>query len=117
MAQVDLILQGKGGVGKSFAASLLTQHYRAWGVETVCVDTDPVNGTFLGYEAYGVVPVEILDGDDINPGRFDKLIEIVMKAPGQAAVVVDNGAATFVPLCSYLLEAEVLPLLNSIATR
>ena len=112
MALINLILQGKGGVGKSFVASLLTQHYKSLDVETVCVDTDPVNGTFLGYESYGVRGIEILDGDDINPRAFDELIQIVMETPEGAAVIVDNGAATFVPLCSYLIEAEVLPLLK-----
>ena len=112
MALVNLILQGKGGVGKSFVASLLAQHYKTLGVETVCVDTDPINGTFLGYEAYGVRGIEILDGDDINPRAFDEMIQIVMEAPEGSAVIVDNGAETFVPLCSYLLEAEVLPLLK-----
>ena len=107
MASVNLVLQGKGGVGKSFVASLLAQHYRKAGVETVCIDTDPVNATFTGYAAYDVRRLDILAGDDIDPRAFDELVELVMAAPSDAAVVVDNGAATFVPLCSYLLDNRV----------
>ena len=33
MSQINLILLRKGGSGKSFIASLLTQHYKAGGME------------------------------------------------------------------------------------
>ena len=55
--KVHFILQGKGGVGKSFVAALLAQHYQANGRgAVVCVDTDPVNATFSGYGAFGLDP-------------------------------------------------------------
>lgn len=44
--------------------------------------------------------VELLEGDDINPRVFDELIEQLLKTPKNTAVVVDNGASTFVPLSS-----------------
>ena len=31
MATINFVLQGKGGVGKSLVATLLTQHYRECG--------------------------------------------------------------------------------------
>ncbi len=111
--QVDLILQGKGGVGKSVVASLLAQHYRGRDIVPVCVDTDPVNATFAGYQAFGVERLDIMEGEDINPRQFDVLVERIMKG-GEAAttMVVDNGAASFVPLCSYLASNEVIPFLR-----
>jgi hypothetical protein len=111
--QVEFILQGKGGVGKSLIASLLAQHYTARGLAPVCVDTDPVNATFAGYKAFGADTLAILDGDDINPRAFDQLVERIMAAgaEGRAVMVADNGASTFVPLCSYLLQNEVVSLL------
>lgn len=107
---VDLILQGKGGVGKSLIASLLVQHYRGRGGAPICVDTDPVNATFAGYGAFGADSLAIMDGDDINPRAFDRLIERIMTEDGEV-MVVDNGASTFVPLCSYLLQNGVVPFL------
>ena len=72
MATVDLILQGKGGVGKSYIASLLAQHYRARNLTPICIDTDPVNQTFSGYRAYGVDLIRLTDSsNDINPRAFD----------------------------------------------
>ena len=55
MANVHMILQGKGGVGKSFIASLLAQHKIADHKSILCIDTDPVNATFAGQAvgAYG----------------------------------------------------------------
>ena len=117
MALVEMILQGKGGVGKTFAASLLAQHYKGLGVETVCIDADPVNATFSGYKAFGVERVELLSGKKINPKRFDELVGKVIAAPENSAVIVDNGASSFVALCSYLLEHDALSVLKSLGHR
>ena len=35
-----------------------------------------------------------------------------MRVPKHAAVIIDTGASTFVPMCSYLLESGTVPLLN-----
>lgn len=117
MTNVNFVLQGKGGVGKSFIASLLAQHHRARGSEVICIDTDPVNATFAGYEAYGVRRLEIMVGDDIDPRAFDDLIDAIAEAPEEAVVIVDNGAATFVPLCSYLMENGAIPFLADAGHR
>lgn len=110
--QVNLVVQGKGGCGKSFVASLLTQFYRDRGLDPVCVDTDPVNATFANYPAFGAEHLEIMEGEDINPRQFDTLIERIVGEPkSDRLMVVDNGAATFVPLCSYLAANEVVPFL------
>lgn len=113
--QVDLILQGKGGVGKSLIASLLAQHFQMRGFDPLlAIDTDPVNATFAGYTAFKVEPLIIMEDDDINPRAFDKLIERILTEgeEGARAAVVDNGASTFVPLCSYMLQNGVIALLT-----
>ena len=46
MAKINMVLQGKGGVGKSFVASTLAQYMKNKGEEPLCIDTDPVNTTF-----------------------------------------------------------------------
>ncbi|MFA7431894.1 MAG: hypothetical protein WCZ23_17190 [Rhodospirillaceae bacterium] len=58
MALINLTLQGKGGVGKSFVASLLAQYYQSRGGDLACYDTDPVNQSFGGYTAFGVERVQ-----------------------------------------------------------
>ena len=48
---IHLILQGKGGVGKSMVAAILGQFLRARGLDVRCIDTDPVNQTLTQYTA------------------------------------------------------------------
>lgn len=111
MATVHFILQGKGGVGKSLVASLLAQYLRVRNVSIHCFDTDPINATLVGYAELGAVGLDIMQGDDIDPRRFDQLMEAIFELPHDAHVVVDNGASSFVPLGSYLLENNALGLL------
>ena len=82
-------------------AQYLTEHDR----QPMCIDTDPVNATLAGYTALPVRRIELMEGDEINPRKFDAMVELI--APTQADVIVDNGAASFVPLASYLISNQV----------
>ncbi|WP_434779294.1 conjugal transfer protein TraL [Neisseria sp. Ec49-e6-T10] len=112
MKEVHLITQGKGGVGKSLVASFIAQYLRATNQDSSvhCFDTDPVNPTFSRYKALDVSVVNILNNNNnIDSRNFDGLIEQLVETDGIA--VVDNGAATFVPLMSYMAENSVDALL------
>ncbi|MFY8352919.1 conjugal transfer protein TraL [Pseudoalteromonas sp. SSM20] len=111
MAKIHMVLQGKGGVGKSFVSALIAQYKSEKGQTPICFDTDPVNATFAGYKSLNVNPLKIMDGDEINPRNFDSLIEQI--ATIEQDVIIDNGAATFVPLAHYLLSNEIPELLAS----
>ena len=111
MANIHMILQGKGGVGKSFISAVLAQYKQATGEHPLCIDTDPVNATFHGYKGLDVRKLDLLEADEINPRRFDTLIEWI--AQSKEDVIIDSGAATFVPLSHYLLSNEVPALLRS----
>lgn len=106
---VHLILQGKGGVGKSFIASLIVQYLRDKGRTLLAVDTDPVNSTLVGYKALGAVRAEIMEGDTISLHAFDALVEKILAHDGD--VVVDNGASSFVPLTSYIAQNDLMGVL------
>ena len=62
MAKIHMLLQGKGGVGKSLIASVLAQYKLAKGQKPLCIDTDPVNATFFGFKALKVKRLELMDG-------------------------------------------------------
>jgi hypothetical protein len=109
MAKIHMLLQGKGGVGKSFIAATLAQYKTSKGQKPLCIDTDPVNASFEGYKALGVQRLQIMDGDEINPRRFDNLIELI--ATSKDDVVIDNGASSFVQLSHYLITNQVPALL------
>jgi hypothetical protein len=107
--RINLVLQGKGGVGKSLVSSLLAQYLFTQnnGEPVFCADTDPVNRTFASYRALNVKVVNILNADaNIDQRVFDELIEKL--ATIKQVSVIDNGAATFIPLSSYLLENNVV---------
>lgn len=104
METVHFILQGKGGVGKSYIASLLAQYKKN---ETIkCLDTDPVNQTFYAYKGLDVEQVEILDGTTVNERKFDEMIEKIFAFDGD--IIIDNGASSFLPLANYMLENSIL---------
>ncbi len=108
--KVHMTLQGKGGVGKSFICALLAQYKIAKGPAPLCVDTDAVNGTFHGFGALNVVKLDILEGKEINRGKFDKLFELIVENDSNDTIV-DSGASTFVPLWHYMTGNKVPELL------
>jgi uncharacterized protein YegP (UPF0339 family) len=113
---IHLMLQGKGGVGKSLASSILAQFLISKGNDVFCADTDPVNDTFSRYTAFPVESVRIMDAmNNIDTRQFDGLIEKLIAYDGQA--VVDNGASTFVPLTSYLVDSFILKTLEDMGKR
>jgi hypothetical protein len=112
MAKIHMVLQGKGGVGKSFIAALLAQYRMHRGSTPLCIDTDPVNATFHGYKALAVQRLQIMEGDEIHPRRFDDLVELI--AACEQDTIVDNGASSFVPLSHYLISNLVPALLSGL---
>ncbi len=110
MATIHLILQGKGGVGKSMIAALIAQYQRTKGKRPLCLDTDPVNASFQAYKGLPVTRLHILQDEEIDPRSFDQLVELISQAKGD--VVIDNGASSFVPLSAYLITNQVPALLH-----
>jgi hypothetical protein len=96
------VLQGKGGIGKSFVASLIAEHLVRKGAaeEVVCVDTDPVNATLASYPALKAQRLDVLEDGEISGEKFDKLIEKIVTEDRH--FVIDTGATSFLPLSRYL---------------
>lgn len=117
MATVNLILQGKGGVGKSAVAALIAQYLIERGASPILIDTDPVNSTFAGYKSMNVETLSILDDEnEINIRAFDTLIEKINSA-GTAPLVIDNGASSFVPLMSYIIQNDIPAFLDEMGHK
>jgi hypothetical protein len=108
---VHVVLQAKGGVGKSFVAAILAQYFN--GLQAVrCFDTDPGNATLAQYKALAAEHIgDLIQGGVINQKRFDPLIEKLLNSDGIS--IVDTGASTFLPFWNYVLENEILPFLES----
>ena len=115
MTNIHMVLQGKGGVGKSMIAATIAQFKMSKGQRPLCIDTDPVNATFEGYKALDVHRLNIMDGDEINTRNFDALIELI--ATSEVDVIIDNGASSFVPLSHYIISNQVPTLLQEMGHR
>lgn len=109
--QTHIVLQGKGGVGKSFIAALIEQVLQAMNTNPLGIDTDPVNQTLARYRALPVRTLEILTADrQIDSRQFDQMVEWMLDHDGP--VVVDNGATSFVPVTGYLAETGAIDVLT-----
>ena len=103
-------MQGKGGVGKSLTAVLLVQYLQSRGSKVICADTDPVNATFTQYKSLDVAHIDIAKDGNVIQSKFDPLIEMIVKT--EADFVIDNGAATFLPLTKYLAENDIYQIMS-----
>ena len=112
MANIHLILQGKGGVGKSLISSLMMQYFSDK-KKMIAVDTDPVNASLSSYQSFKVERIELLDESKtlVNMVMFDKLMEIIMES-SEHDFIIDNGASSFIVLSQYLVENQVVSLLK-----
>ena len=116
VGSVHVVLQGKGGVGKSLVASALMQYLRAaFGPDLVRgVDTDPTNQTLAGYPSLNAshLPVLAQHTSRVDESKFDELVTWIIDAPS-AHFVVDTGGTSFLPLTNYLLENNIIQLLRA----
>ncbi|NHR07956.1 conjugal transfer protein TraL [Chromobacterium haemolyticum] len=109
------VLQGKGGIGKSFVASLLEQAEAALNNNPLGIDSDPVNKTLSRHKAMNVRPLDIMENNKINSRAFDDMVEWIYQHQG--ATVVDNGATSFIPATAYIAETGALDVLASMRRR
>lgn len=117
MSTVHFVLQGKGGVGKSLVSSMLFQ-YLPKNINCVGIDTDPVNATFSRCVDLNVKRLDIMDADnDIDSRKFDKLMEIILSQSDDNHIIIDSGASSFIPLCSYLKENNAIDLIKEYGNK
>jgi hypothetical protein len=108
---IHLCLQGKGGVGKTLVASLLLQYCQHTGREVVGYDADPVNESLSSIKALGAKTIGLVAGEMLVVRTADQFVEDLLTC--QTDVVLDNGAAGFLAVSSYLVESEIAALLHS----
>lgn len=109
---VNLILQGKGGVGKSFVSSMLAQYFLDYkNIDFIGADTDPVNKSFAGIDRLNVAQINIMENMNIIQSKFDDLFERIINL-NESTFVIDNGAATFPPLIKYIDDNGIIDMFD-----
>lgn len=115
-AVVHLVLQGKGGIGKSVVASWLAEYLMSRGQQVHCIDGDPVNRSLAQYKFLNVEKLDLVNEEGvIIRTRYDTLLERFATEKG--IFVLDSGATAFLPLWSYIVETEVIRVLNEMGRK
>jgi hypothetical protein len=113
---VHVVLQGKGGVGKSLVAATLMQYLRdkLGADQVVGIDTDPSNQTLVGYKGLAARHLPILAENTarVDEGKFDELVKWIVDEPSKT-FVLDTGATSFLPFSNYIVENRILELLRA----
>src|SRR6266403_3159805 len=109
-ASIHILLQGKGGVGKSLISAILSQYLLSKGQDVRGIDADPVNQTLSEYRGLTVTRLNLLKEGSVDQREFDLLMERFLTETG--TFIVDTGASTFIPLWHYILENDALKYLR-----
>src|SRR5580692_7279098 len=113
---VHLILQGKGGIGKSVVASWLAEFLIGRGQPVCYIDGDPVNRSLGQYKALGAEKLDLVNQDGVvMRSRYDLLTERFLKE--ESVFVVDSGATAFLPFWTYIVESDVITVLRQAGRR
>lgn len=113
MSNIHFVLNGKGGIGKSFISSLLAQYLLSKKQSVVAIDTDPNNTTLYNIKALKAKFLQLIDDNGkLDVRVFDKIIEHIFEKKSDN-YVIDSGATTFIPLIDYLKENEIVEYLKT----
>ena len=116
MKEVHIVMQGKGGVGKSTISRLIYEFAVDRGNTVVAYDADPLNPTL--YEQIkdrgNISKVDLLDplSSTVDPGKFDVMMERILTADNGTLVLIDTGASTFLPFLAYLSDNAIPEMLE-----
>jgi hypothetical protein len=108
---IPLILQGKGGVGKSVVASWLAEYLIKRGKDVRCIDGDPVNRSLAQYKALNAETLDLVSEEGlVVRARYDAVVQRF--ATEEGVFVMDSGATAFLPFWSYIVESEMIRVLH-----
>lgn len=113
---LHLIMQSKGGAGKSVVAYILSQYLlnRLGRKNVHLVDIDPNNKTLSKFADLKVEQVSILKDDGsntIDQSKFDYFVESFLENRNGSVYMVDTGSGEHLELNNYLLSMNMAEML------
>lgn len=111
---IHFILQSKGGIGKTYIASLMIQYFKSKNKNVVGIDIDPSTPTLSQFEDLKVERVELIkksgkNNSIIQRDDFNNLARVIEnKAYTNADFVVDCGASGYPDVKAFLAGEEIL---------
>lgn len=114
---INFVFQGKGGIGKTLAASWIAEHLREIGRNVLCIDADPQQKTLAKIKALDVRPVKLIFKDKtgqtrLNTPEMDSLFSEMLD--GEGSVVFDCGGSGYERVTSYLLSNDTIDTLAEV---
>jgi hypothetical protein len=104
---IHIVLQSKGGVGKSFVALHLAQYFADQDLPTAVFDSDPATPTLSNYRALQPRYFNFMEDDDLDVRQFDVLSTAILNA-SKTIVVLDTGSSNYIPMVSYFKSNRIL---------
>lgn len=113
MSRIHLVMQAKGGAGKSLVASYIAQYIMEEKKKCIVFDADPLNPTLSRTVSLGARVVNLLANDrtTIIKNAFDGMIEECENL--ESAAVIDIGSSAFVPMLEYCEKNDIFGLWDS----
>lgn len=111
MAKINFIAQAKGGVGKSFIATLLAQFIKEKYGDVKVIDTDTTNPTILEYKSLNAKYIALTENHRLDLRKFDEMMEILIASQDDEYYVIDVGSNGFQPLMAYAIENDAFNML------
>lgn len=114
---VHLVLQKKGGIGKTLVASWIAEHLRLSGNDALILDADPSQKTLAKIKALNVTPISILTKNEageivLDTPRMDDVFSRMLET--EDSVVLDCGGSGYERVTSYLLANEMIQTLTEV---
>ena len=103
--QINLIINGKGGVGKSFFATNFVQYLKDEQVPHIAIDTDNENSTLMRFHP---------NARFVNLANLRELDQLVAAVERVSLVVVDCRAASTDLFLNYFNELTVFDVLHGL---
>ena len=111
--QVHIILNGKGGIGKSVVSSFFTQFLLSKNLTVLGIDCDASNNTFAQYDKLSIKRIAVANDNNmtIDSKKFDIVMSEILNA-SQEHIIIDSGASSFLNLVNYMVETDIINLLE-----
>ncbi|WP_166426110.1 AAA family ATPase [Paraglaciecola sp. 20A4] len=116
MTTTHFSLGKKGGIGKSQSCVFLAQGLVKADRKVALIDLDPATSTIKKYAGLEVIElVDMIDRDsgEIDPARFDELIEIANERNDLDDLIIDTGASNCITFFNYLARNDSFELFEA----